>query len=100
MEISLGSIPPGRGTPFTHRHRENEEVYIFVKGSGLGLGVEKKAKTQARQRGEAQQLSEHERLLFEQMLSATPDQRWQFHENFLRSHDLFTRSSRKKYGFK
>ena len=34
MEISLGSIPPGRGLPFSHRHRENEEVYIFVKGRG------------------------------------------------------------------
>src|SRR5437899_12346703 len=34
MEISLGTIPAGRGTPFTHRHRENEEVYIFVKGRG------------------------------------------------------------------
>ena len=37
MEISLGSIPPGRGTPFTHRHRENEEVYIFVQGRGQFL---------------------------------------------------------------
>jgi mannose-6-phosphate isomerase-like protein (cupin superfamily) len=34
LEISLGSIPPGRGTPFSHRHRENEEVYIFVGGRG------------------------------------------------------------------
>jgi mannose-6-phosphate isomerase-like protein (cupin superfamily) len=34
MEISMGSIPPKRGTNFTHRHRENEEVYIFVKGRG------------------------------------------------------------------
>jgi hypothetical protein len=33
-------------------------------------------------------------------LAASPDERWQMHENFLRSHDLFTRSSRKKYGFK
>ena len=33
-------------------------------------------------------------------LAATPDERWRLHENFLRSHDLYTRSSRKKYGFK
>lgn len=37
MEISLGSIPPGRGIPFTHRHRDNEEVYIFVYGRGRFL---------------------------------------------------------------
>ncbi len=45
-------------------------------------------------------LSEHERLLFARSLAASPDERWRLHENFLRSHDLFTRSSRKKYGFK
>jgi hypothetical protein len=44
-------------------------------------------------------LSEHEKLLFARSLAATPDERWRFHENFLRSHDLYTRSSRKKYGF-
>ena len=44
-------------------------------------------------------LSEHEKLLFARSLAATPDERWQMHENFLRSHDLYTRSSRKKYGF-
>ena len=33
-------------------------------------------------------------------LAATPDERWQFHENFLRSHGLFTRSDRKRYGFR
>jgi len=32
--------------------------------------------------------------------AASPDERWRMHQNFLRSHDLFTRSSRKKYGFK
>jgi hypothetical protein len=45
-------------------------------------------------------LSEHERLLFARSLASGPDERWRLHENFLRSHDLFTRSSRKKYGFK
>jgi hypothetical protein len=63
--------------------------------------VEKKRRAAKRKRvAKVQRLSEHERLLFEKFLAATPDQRWQLHENFLRSHDLFTRSSRRKYGFK
>ena len=45
-------------------------------------------------------LSEDELHLFARSLAATPDERWRLHENFLRSHDLYTRSSRKKYGFK
>jgi hypothetical protein len=38
--------------------------------------------------------------LFARSLAATPDERWQMQENFLRSHDLYTRSARRKYGFK
>ena len=45
-------------------------------------------------------LSEDEKYLYARSLAATPDERWQLHENFLRSHDLYTRSSRRKYGFK
>ena len=45
-------------------------------------------------------LSEHERFLFARSLAATPDERWKLHENFLRSLNLFTRSSRKAFGFK
>ena len=45
-------------------------------------------------------LSEDEKHLFARSLAASPDERWRLHENFLRSHNLFTRSSRKKYGFK
>jgi hypothetical protein len=45
-------------------------------------------------------LSEDEKFLFARSLAATPDERWQLHENFLRSHGLFTRSARRKYGFK
>ena len=45
-------------------------------------------------------LSEEEKYLFARSLAATPDERWRLHENFLRSHDLYTRSSRRKYGFK
>ena len=43
-------------------------------------------------------LSEDERYLYAWSLAATPDERWRRHENFLRSHGLFTRSGRKKYG--
>ena len=45
-------------------------------------------------------LSEEEKYLYARSLAATPDERWQMHENFLRSHDLYTRSGRKRYGFK
>jgi hypothetical protein len=43
---------------------------------------------------------DHERYLIARSLAATPDERWQFHENFLRSHGLFEHSRRKGYGFK
>ena len=45
-------------------------------------------------------LSEHEKILWARSLAATPDERWQMHQNFLRSLGLFTRLQRKKYGFK
>lgn len=45
-------------------------------------------------------LSEDEKLLFARSLAATPDERWQLHENFLRSHGLYGHSERRKYGFK
>jgi hypothetical protein len=45
-------------------------------------------------------LSTEEKLLFARSLAATPDERWRLHENFLRSHGLFTRSGRKAFGFK
>ena len=45
-------------------------------------------------------LSEDEKYLFARSLAATPDERWRLHENFLRSHDLYTRSARRKYGYK
>jgi hypothetical protein len=46
------------------------------------------------------ELSEDEKILFARSLAATPDERWQMHENFLRSLNLYTRSARKAYGFK
>lgn len=45
-------------------------------------------------------LSEDERYLFARSLAATPDERWRLHENFLRSHGLYTRYARRRYGFK
>jgi hypothetical protein len=45
-------------------------------------------------------LSEDEKYLFARCLAASPEERWRMHENFLRSHGLFTRSSREKLGFK
>ncbi|HZL44491.1 MAG TPA: hypothetical protein VFD66_14570 [Verrucomicrobiae bacterium] len=45
-------------------------------------------------------LSEDERHLFARSLAASPDERWRLHETFLRSHDLYTRSARKKFGFR
>jgi hypothetical protein len=42
-------------------------------------------------------LSEDEKYLFARSLAASQNERWQMHENFLRSHDLFTRSGREKY---
>jgi uncharacterized cupin superfamily protein len=34
MEVSLGVLHAGHGTPFLHAHRQNEELYLFVKGRG------------------------------------------------------------------
>lgn len=48
----------------------------------------------------ARGLDEAERVLFARSLAATPDERWQLHENFLRSHGLYTRSARRAFGFR
>jgi hypothetical protein len=45
-------------------------------------------------------LSEDEKYLFARSLAASPDERWRMHENFLRSHGLFTRADREKFDFK
>jgi mannose-6-phosphate isomerase-like protein (cupin superfamily) len=37
LEISLNSLPPGKGMPFLHRHQQNDEVYIVVGGRGQFL---------------------------------------------------------------
>jgi hypothetical protein len=45
-------------------------------------------------------LSADEKYLFARSLAASPDERWRMHENFLRSHGLFTRSGREKLSLK
>jgi hypothetical protein len=40
-------------------------------------------------------LSEDEKILWARSLAAMPDERWQMHQDFLRSLGLFTRSQRK-----
>ena len=45
-------------------------------------------------------MSNEERIQLARSLAATPDERWQMHENFLRSHGLFSHWERKAYGFK
>ncbi len=45
-------------------------------------------------------LSQEERIMIARSLAATPDERWQMHENFLRSHGLFSHWERKALGFK
>jgi hypothetical protein len=45
-------------------------------------------------------LSEGEKIMIARSLAATPDERWRMHENFLRSHGLFSHWQRKASGFK
>jgi hypothetical protein len=45
-------------------------------------------------------LSESERIQLARSLAATPDERWQMHETFLRSHGLYSHWERKASGFK
>jgi hypothetical protein len=44
-------------------------------------------------------LDEHERILFARSLAATPDRRWQIHNQTLRSLILSSPSVRKRFGF-
>ena len=60
----------------------------------------KKLPAQSRRLKKSDPTDEHEKILFARSLSATPDERWRLHENFLHSLNLFTRSSRKNFGFK
>ena len=62
--------------------------------------MEKKVARVLRRIRRVRGLSEDEKHLFARSLAATPDERWRLHQGFLRSHDLYTRSARRKYGFK
>jgi hypothetical protein len=46
------------------------------------------------------ELSEHERILWARSLAATPDERWEMSQQFLRSLGLSRLSERRKFGFK
>ncbi len=48
----------------------------------------------------ARGLSEKEKIQMARSLAATPDERWELHESFLRSLGLFSHFERKKSGFK
>jgi hypothetical protein len=67
---------------------------------GYARSVEKKTARVLKKIQTVSGLSEAEKFLFARSLAATPDERWRLHENFLRSHGLFTRCARKKYGFR
>ncbi|HEX5218271.1 MAG TPA: hypothetical protein VFZ59_01790 [Verrucomicrobiae bacterium] len=43
-------------------------------------------------------LDEHEKVLYARSLAATPDERWQINETYLRSFGLWGRSALKKFG--
>lgn len=34
MEVSVGAMLPGEGSPALHSHRQNEELYLFLSGTG------------------------------------------------------------------
>ena len=46
----------------------------------------------------ARGLDEHEKVLYARSLAATPDERWQMNETYLRSFGLWGRSALKKFG--
>ena len=45
-------------------------------------------------------LDEHEKILYARSLAATPDERWQMNETYLRSFGLWGRSALKKFASK
>jgi hypothetical protein len=45
-------------------------------------------------------LDEHEKILFARFAAATPDERWQMNETYLRSLGLWGRSTRKTFDSK
>jgi len=60
--------------------------------------MEKKVARVLKKMRDVRGLSADEKYLFARSLAATPDERWQIHQNFLRSLGLSTRSMQKKFG--
>jgi hypothetical protein len=60
--------------------------------------MEKKVARALRSIRRVRGLSEDEKYLFARSLAATPDERWQLHENFLRSLGLSRRSMQRRFG--
>lgn len=85
-------------------------IDLGVKGSHFSTGRaprrivssvnKKKFEQELRRLRRVRALSDGERVLFARSLTMTPDERWKTHEQFLRSHGLFTRSERKAFGFR
>lgn len=63
-------------------------------------GVKKKFQKELERLKKVPGLDEHERILLARSLSATPQERWDMHENFLRSLGLLKHSDRKAFGYK
>lgn len=36
-EISINTLPKGKGVPFIHSHRQNEEIYAILDGKGTAV---------------------------------------------------------------
>jgi hypothetical protein len=66
----------------------------------IDFSEQKKIHEELRHLRRVRALSDGERVLFARSLTMTPDERWQAHEQFLRSHGLFTHSERNAFGFK
>ena len=64
-------------------------------GDGIVIPLEKKFQSELARLKSVPGLDEHERILLARSLSATPQERWNMHENFLRSLGLFGHSKRK-----
>ena len=60
--------------------------------------MEKKVARVLRRIRHVRGLSADEKYLFARSLAATPDERWQLHENFLRSLGLSKRSMQRRFG--
>ena len=83
-----------------HTRRDISISTLCLPGDIVPLRAEKKILALAKKLEGVPGLDEHERILMARSLLATPDERWEMHQTYLRSHGLFTHSDRKKFGFK